>query len=337
MKHDEFAFFNQQLAAMLREDIPLEGALRQLCAGMRKGPLRDELQRLEADLAGGTPLPDALSRRALPELYRRMVTIGVRGNDLPGVLLLLADHYHRHNTLWARLKGLLLYPLIVLVVALGLTLVLTLILKWFLAEVRGAPELLEWGGRWRLFGQWPVEIMIWFPPIALALGVLAGVVAATLPACRARLRWRLPAFREASLAQLASAIALMLKNGATLPEALALAEALESHTPAAAPLARWRRRLEAGQGKPADWDADNRPFPPLFLWLVQRSGEDVAAGFQQAADLYRARASYRIEMMLYGALPVAILLLGLMVLWQAAPGVIWLTRLGDFLYLVDSF
>ena len=170
-----------------------------------------------------------------------------------------------------------------------------------------------------------------------ALIPLAGVVAATLPACRARLRWRLPAFREASLAQLASAIALMLKNGATLPEALALAEALESHTPAAAPLARWRRRLEAGQGKPADWDAENRPFPPLFLWLVQRSGEDVAAGFQQAADLYRARASYRIEMMLYGALPVAIVLLGLMVLWQAAPGVIWLTRLGDFLYLVGSF
>jgi hypothetical protein len=42
-------------------------------------------------------------------------------------------------------------------------------------------------------------------------------------------------------------------------------------------------------------------------------------------------------MMLYGALPVAIVLLGLMVLWQAAPGVIWLTRLGDFLYLVGSF
>ena len=27
MKHDEFAFFNQQLAAMLRDGIPLEGAV----------------------------------------------------------------------------------------------------------------------------------------------------------------------------------------------------------------------------------------------------------------------------------------------------------------------
>ena len=55
MKHDEFAFFNQQLAAMLRDGIPLEGALRRLCEEMRRGALRDELQALEADLAKGTP------------------------------------------------------------------------------------------------------------------------------------------------------------------------------------------------------------------------------------------------------------------------------------------
>ena len=55
MKYDEFAFFNQQLAAMLREGIPLEGALRRLCQEMRQGPLRTELQALEADLAKGPP------------------------------------------------------------------------------------------------------------------------------------------------------------------------------------------------------------------------------------------------------------------------------------------
>ena len=37
------------------------------------------------------------------------------------------------------------------------------------------------------------------------------------------------------------------------------------------------------------------------------------------SEIYHARASYRIEMALYGALPVSILLLGQMVLWQAIP------------------
>ena len=56
MKYDEFAFFNQQLAAMLRENIPLEGALRQLCQNLGRGKLRSEIELLETDLSKGTPL-----------------------------------------------------------------------------------------------------------------------------------------------------------------------------------------------------------------------------------------------------------------------------------------
>ena len=52
---------------------------------------------------------------------------------------------------------------------------------------------------------------------------------------------------------------------------------------------------------------------------VARGGEELAAGFQKAAELYRSRAAYRIELALYGALPISILILGQMVLWQATP------------------
>jgi len=66
---------------------------------------------------------------------------------------------------------------------------------------------------------------------------------------------------------------------------------------------------------------------------VRQSGEDVATGFQKAAEVYHERASYRIEMLLYGALPISILLLGQMVFWQVAPlfrSLIWVMNLlGD--------
>src|SRR5258705_9860510 len=135
MNYDEFAFFNQQLAGMLRTGIPLEGALKQLCAGMRTGPLRAEMQQLEAELARGIPLKEAVAHRALPPFYIQMVEIGVRSNDLPGVLTLLADHYHRANALWTRLKGLMVYPLIVVVVSLGLTLLLSLLFSRFMPSL----------------------------------------------------------------------------------------------------------------------------------------------------------------------------------------------------------
>jgi type II secretory pathway component PulF len=111
----------------------------------------------------------------------------------------------------------------------------------------------------------------------------------------------------------------MLRTGTTLPEALALAEALESNSPAAAALAQWRAQVEAGQGKPAQWQSALPPFPPMFLWLVQKGGENLSAGFQKAAEIYQARAAYRIELALYGALPISILLLGQMVFWQVTP------------------
>src|SRR5690349_7241637 len=117
MNYDEFAFFNQQLAAMLREGIPLEGALKQLVTGMREGSFRTEIQQLEHDLGQGIPLAQALSRRSLPPLYLRMVDVGARCNDLPGVLTMLADHYHRANALWTRLKGLMAYPILVVLVS----------------------------------------------------------------------------------------------------------------------------------------------------------------------------------------------------------------------------
>lgn len=309
MKYDEFAFFNQQLAAMLREGIPLEGALKQLCVGMKDARLRAELTSLETDLAHGTPLNEALARRSLPELYVRMVAIGARSNDLPGVLTLLADHYQRANTLWTRLKGLMVYPFIVVSVSLGLTLLLSVIFSQFMGNLSGE------------FTQPPAFMMAtaWVPPILLALILLVGVVAVSVPSWRARLRWGLPAFREASLAQLASAMALMLKNGTPLPEALALSEALESNSPAGPALAEWRRLVESGAGKPTQWPDALAPFPPMFLWLVRKGGEDLAAGFQKAADIYQSRASFKIELALYGALPISVLLLGQMVFWQVLP------------------
>src|SRR2546423_8558200 len=165
MNYDEFAFFNQQLAAMLRDGIPLEGALKQLCAGMRSGRLRAEVEALESDLARGTPLKEAISQRRLPEFYARMVEMGVRSNDLPGVLTLLADHYHRANALWTRLKGLMVYPLIVVVASLGLTLLVSFVFSRFLPElfnqVAFVPSVLI--------------ASMWLPPICFGLAALLGL------------------------------------------------------------------------------------------------------------------------------------------------------------------
>jgi type II secretory pathway component PulF len=163
--------------------------------------------------------------------------------------------------------------------------------------------------------------------LIIGIGLAIGVAIVTIPALRARARWWIPAFRETSLAQIASAMSLMLKSGTPLPEALAFAEAIESDSPAAGALRQWRELLQGGQGKPAQWPQSLGPFPPMFLWLVRKGGEDIAAGFQKAAEIYQSRASYKIELLLYGALPVSVILLGQLVIWQVMPvfrSLIWI-------------
>jgi type II secretory pathway component PulF len=106
---------------------------------MKSGTLRAELELLERELADGTPLPAALARRKLPVFYQRMLELGARSNDLPGVLTLLADHNQRANALWTRLKGLLVYPLLVIGVSLGLTLLLSVTFSRLLTDFFQTP------------------------------------------------------------------------------------------------------------------------------------------------------------------------------------------------------
>ena len=318
MRNDEFAFFNQQLAAMLRDGIPLEGALRRLCQEMRGGALRAELQLLEADLAKGVPLAEALRSRQLPELYKRMMLVGVKSGDLPGALVMLADYFQRQNDIWTRLKSMLTYPLIVMlaafVISTAIALLWTCVIGPSFKDMFSGMEIALPGATRFAFATLQT---IWVFPVVL--GALFLLAAATLfqPALRGRFLWQLPAFKEATVSRIASALTLLLKNGVPLPYAVGLVEQLESSVGAVADLQQWRRRLAAGVAKFSEVAAANRMIPPMFVWVVASAGEDLTAGFRRAAEIYHARAVYRTEVALFSVLPMASLFLGAIVISQA--------------------
>jgi len=322
MKTDEFAFFNQQLAAMLRDGIPLEGALQRLCVDLRDHALRSELEALTTDLAAGTPLREAIRRRKLPELYQCLVEVGAQSNDLPGVLTLIADHYQRRYHIWTRLKGMLVYPLIVL----GASFVLSLLLAYVL-------EKLVWPSMSLFSQQMPqgIHVALWIPPVLLALILIGAIIALTIPGARQILRWRVPSFRESSIAQIASTLALLLRNGVQLDHAFALVERMESGSRAGAEISNWRRRLAAGHAKFNEMAEPGRAFPPLFIWLASHGREDLSSGFQRAADIYQSRATHRAELLLYSALPCSVLALGMLIVMQVQPIFFSLTQMLNML------
>jgi type II secretory pathway component PulF len=277
---------------------------------MRISPLRAELQTLEASLAKGTPLREAIQTSRLPDLYQNLLLVGVQSNNLPGVLTLAADYYQRRHTIWTRLKGLMVYPAIVLTGAFALACFMAYILYavvWPVVEGVVNQK------------QTPLVMALWLAPVILGLAVIAALIAFASPGIRHALRWRLPAFRESSLAQVASAMSLMLRSGVPLDTALGLVQRLEQGTPAGIEVGGWRHHLALGKKKFDELASPGRAFPPLFIWLVARAGEDMATGFQRAADIYKDRAAYRAEVLLYSALPVSLLALGAVVVSEIQP------------------
>jgi hypothetical protein len=146
---------------------------------------------------------------------------------------------------------------------------------------------------------------LWMPPLFFGFMALLLFGVLTIPTWRARLRWRLPGFQEASLAPIGFGHGADAAPGNHFAGSVSPRRRPGAAPPVAKTLAQWRALLESGQGKPTQWPVSERPFPPLFLWLVRQGGEDIAAGFQKAADLYQQRASYRTELLLYGALPLS--------------------------------
>jgi type II secretory pathway component PulF len=320
MNLDEFAFFNQQLAAMLRDGIPLEGAVRRLAADMHRGQLRAELEHLVNDLTQGTPLTEALAKRRLPELYCRLLGLGARSENLPDTLTLVADYYQRQHALWTRLKGLLVYPVLLLIASFLLSILLWQINDRFVVPlwVDSIRALIE--GR-TLPGITMVALPLiqnaWVFPLFFVLPLLLVGALWWNASLRQKILDRLPAFREARLAQTAAAAELLLTTGMPLPEALGLLADFQPAGPLRTELKQWANNIAGGVQKFAAIAAGSRFVPPLFIWLVDSAGENLRAGFKRAAELYEERAKSRIQIMLYAALPVSVLVVGSAVVVQA--------------------
>jgi len=320
MNLDEFAFLNQQLAGMLKSGIPLEAALRQVCAGMRRQRWRMELERLQADLSQGVPLEKALDARKLPDLYKQMVKVGAKSNNLPALLTMLADHYQRNGFLWTRLKGLMIYPALVLLTALVLSVLLLNARVQLAAAISPAKSVFEllWGNTSESnameanFFQ-AGSIM---PVVVLAAMTVVVLLALALPSLRKSARWCLPGFKEAHLSRLASSMCLLLKGGVDLGAALALMRRLEKGGSIGRDLALWENELAQGAGKLAGLAKKTRAIPPLFFWLVAGEGEDLGTGFGRAAEIYYTRAAFKADLLLNGALPISVVALGLVIVIQ---------------------
>ena len=111
--------FTTQLATLSAAGIPIVKALTILEGQTRPGPFKNVLAALVEDVSAGTALSEAMAKhpQCFDALYSSMVKAGEAGGVLDAILNRLAAFREKAATIRAKIKGALIYPAVVAVVA----------------------------------------------------------------------------------------------------------------------------------------------------------------------------------------------------------------------------
>ena len=111
--------FTIQLATLSEAGIPIVKALTVLGGQMRPGPFKGVVQELTEDVAGGTPLSEAMTKhpQCFDELYSSMVRAGEAGGVLDRILNRLASFREKAAEIRGTIVSAMIYPVILMVVA----------------------------------------------------------------------------------------------------------------------------------------------------------------------------------------------------------------------------
>lgn len=144
----DLQIFTRQFATLINAGIPVVDSLKILSQGLRPGPLKDASWRVKLSIEGGRRLADSMaaSPRVFDKLYCNMIQAGEEAGILDSILERLAIYMEKSEKIKSQVKGALVYPAVILVVALAvITGILVFIIpkfqEFFTAAGKAPPAL----------------------------------------------------------------------------------------------------------------------------------------------------------------------------------------------------
>jgi type IV pilus assembly protein PilC len=122
----DIVIFTRQFATMINSGLPLVQSLDILARQSENKALRKVIEQVLYDVESGQTLADAMRNheKVFPALYVNMVAAGEAGGILDTILLRLAVFLEKADALKRKIKGAMVYPGVILTVAIGAVAVL---------------------------------------------------------------------------------------------------------------------------------------------------------------------------------------------------------------------
>ena len=296
MTLDQLAALSDEIAALSRAGVPLDRGLQAMARELpgRLGRIAGDLGRR---IESGQPLPHVVAElgATLPPAYRTVIEAGLRAGRLPAALEEVARTARRISQLRRAIGLSLIYPVILL----GLTWILGLFVLLKLAPVMArmliefdvtklpvdqyVARASEWMGVWGPLI--PVVLAMWlgfawYRSGRVALGVeLHPLLSFGAVGTLHRMQ------RAGKMASLAELLALLLRQGIPLADAIELATAACGSAPLAKGGARLAEQIRRGER------IEKAPpgFAPILAWTLTsgQSQEQLCRTLLRTAEVYR--------------------------------------------------
>lgn len=114
--------FTRQLSILQDAGLPILRSLRILEGQQKPGRLKNSLIDVCEDIESGSTLSDAMGKapKAFDRLYVNMIKAGEAGGALEVILRRLAEFQEKSQSLRRKIKGAMVYPIVVVLVAVGI-------------------------------------------------------------------------------------------------------------------------------------------------------------------------------------------------------------------------
>jgi general secretion pathway protein F len=225
--------FTRLLSSLLAAGVPLSRALVILCKEATHPVAATRWKQIYDSVVDGVSLADSMAKipDTFPRVYVAMVQAGETGGFLDLVLAQIADFQTREKDLRSKVVGAMLYPAILLILAIG---VLTVLLMFFVPRLQ--TMFADMGGRLPLLTRIIIAASYWMRHygifIALGLGVAGFLIRGWVMSEKGRRAWEGfilrvpilgPLLSQFAMARFCRMLGTLLNAGVPLVEALSVA------------------------------------------------------------------------------------------------------------------
>jgi type IV pilus assembly protein PilC len=320
----DMVVFSRQFATMINAGVPILQALQIMCEQTENPKLRRKLYSIRNDIEGGSSLFDGLKKHPdiFDALYSNMVNAGETGGILDQVLLRLAEYIEKAAKLKAKIKGAMIYPAVVVSVAVGvIAVILIFVIPTFEQMFR------ESGGALPA----PTQFVIGLSNFVIHnfLLLVAGIIAFFIGFKffykwdRGKIlvdRWVLflpvfgPLLRKAAVAKFSRTLSTMVSSGVPILNALDIVSRTSGNKTVELGVLDAKRSIAEGQSL-ADPLEETGVFPPMVIHMIA-IGETTGAldsMLSKIADFYDDEVDVAVDALTSLIEPIMIVFLGVVV------------------------